>query len=301
MLSFSARTKLELCRLPAGRDCCRTAELYGMLLFSPVFSHREIKLVSEQGAIIRRAALLLRTVCGVSAEPVLTGRRWVLHLTDPAALRAILARMGYDFKSHITYHLNRNMLENDCCQTAFLRGVFLMSGSLSSPEKKCHMELKTSHAILCREVMSLLLDLGLAPKLTERRTAWLLYWKDSGKVEDLLTLLGATRAAMALMEAKVERQLRGEINRQVNCETANLIKVTGASARQIAAIERALAIGGLEAFPEQLHETVDLRVAHPTASLSELAAMFDPPISKPGLSHRLSRIMAIAEHITSQP
>ena len=298
MLSFSAKTKHELCRVQVTRPCCRTAELYGMLLFAPVFSHREIKLVSEQNAIIRRAAVLLHTVCGVYAEPTASGRRWMLRLTEEDDLRAVLGRMGYDFKSHITYHLNRNILDHDCCPAAFLRGVFLMSGSLSSPEKKCHLEIKTGHAILCREVMSLMLDIGLAPKVTERPTAWLLYWKDSGRVEDFLTMLGATRAAMALMEAKVEKQLRNEVNRQVNCETANLLKVTGASTRQIAAIEKALVVAGLEVFPENLRETVDLRVAHPSASLAELAAMFDPPISKPGLNHRLSRIMEIAERVT---
>lgn len=111
-------------------------------------------------------------------------------------------------------------------------------------------------------------------------------------------MIGAPHAAMAIMEAKVEKQLRNEVNRAVNCETANLIKVTSASTRQIAAIERALACGGLEVFPENLRETVDLRVANPAASLAELAAMFDPPISKPGLSHRLGRIMEIAARVT---
>ena len=111
-------------------------------------------------------------------------------------------------------------------------------------------------------------------------------------------MIGARLSAMALREAKVEKQLRNDVNRQVNCETANLLKITGTSTRQIAAIERALGVGGLEVFPENLRETVDLRVAHPAASLAELAAMFDPPISKPGLSHRLGRIMEIAAQVT---
>ena len=92
--------------------------------------------------------------------------------------------------------------------------------------------------------------------------------------------------------------VKNRVNRKVNCETANLIKVTSASTRQIAAIEHALSVGGIEVFPENLRQTVDLRVANPAASLAELAAMFDPPISKPGLSHRLGRIMEIAERVT---
>lgn len=297
MLSFSAKTKHELCRVPNGQACCRTAELYGMLLFGAAFSHRAIRLTSEQSAIIRRAALLLDKVCGVRAAPVVLGRRRVIELdTDTRA--QVMEHMGYDFRSYLTYHLNRNIIENDCCAAAFLRGIFLMAGSVSSPEKKGHLEIKTSHPILCREVMSLLLDVGLAPKMTERRTAWLLYWKDSSRIEDFLTLIGARHAALAIMEAKVEKQLRGDINRKVNCETANLIKVTSASTRQIAAIEHALEVGGIEVFPESLRQTVDLRVANPAASLAELAAMFNPPISKPGLSHRLGRIMEIAGRVT---
>ena len=106
------------------------------------------------------------------------------------------------------------------------------------------------------------------------------------------------KAGMTKTEKKTqEKQIRNEINRQVNCETANMIKVTSASAKQIAAIERALALRGIEVFPENLRETVDLRVAHPTASLAELAAMFDPPLSKPGLNHRLRKIMEIAGQV----
>lgn len=300
MLSFSAKTKNELCRLGLGNRCCQTAELYGMLLFCASFSNREIRLVSEQTAIIRRAAQLFDQVCGICAQPVLSGNRRAIRMTESRHIARVMECMGYDFKSYITYHLNRNMIEGECCVGAFLRGIFLMAGSVSSPEKKCHLEIKVAHAVLGREVMSVLLDADLSAKMIERRTAWLLYWKGSGRVEDFLTLIGAQRAALAIMEAKVEKHLRGEINRKVNCEAANIIKVTTTSARQIAAIEQALALGGLEVFPEHLRQTVDLRVANPNASLSELAAMFDPPISKPGLSHRLGRIMELAARVTTK-
>ncbi len=297
MLSFSAKTKNEICRVTRGKPCCQTAELYGMLLFGSAFSNREIRFVSEQSAIIRRIATLLKKVCSIEVQPILQGSRRMVLIEEPELIAMVMEKMGYDFKSHITYHLNRNLADNECCAAAFLRGIFLAAGTVSSPEKKCHLEIKTGHAILAREVMSLLLDMDFMPKITERRTAWLIYWKGASQIEDFLAKIGAHHAAMAIMQAKVEKQLRNEVNRKVNCETANLIKVTSASTRQIAAIERALECGGLEIFPENLRETVDLRVANPTASLAELAAMFDPPISKPGLSHRLGRIMEIAAHI----
>ena len=169
-----------------------------------------------------------------------------------------------------------------------------MAGTVAGPDKKSHLELKTTHASLAGEETSLLLDLGLSPKQARRGSALLLYFKDSASIEDFLTRTGAPRAAMGLMEAKVEKNIRNTINRQVNCETANLMKVTDASARQIAAIRAVLDAHGEEGFPENLRETVRLRLEYPTDSLAELAQRFDPPISKPGLSHRLKKITEFA-------
>ena len=297
MVSFSVKTKNELCRTTPGRDCCQRAELYGVLLFASEFSNRRIRLVSGQAALIRRVSALFLRVFGFAPEVKTVGGKRALVIEEERRLRAVLTGLGYDYRSYITYHLNRNMVEEPCCASAFLRGAFLMAGSVASPEKKSHLEIKNGHATLCREVMSLMLDNGLEPKLAERGSGVVIYWKDTQRIEDFLTTIGAPRAAMALMEGKVEKQIRNEINRQVNCETANMIKVTAASAKQIAAIERALVLRGIEIFPENLRDTVDLRVAHPTASLAELAAMFDPPLSKPGLNHRLRKIMEIAGQV----
>lgn len=294
-MSFSAQTKNEICRLGVPRTCCATAEIYGALLVGGAFSYREIRLTTEHLALAKRLSMLLARAFGVDAAPVKSGRKYNLLISAERSLKKILSTLGYDYKYHITYHLNRNIVENPCCAAAFLRGMFLMTGAVASPDKKCHLELKISHRILCRETMSLMLDMELAPKVTERRACGLLYFKDTARVEDFLTLIGASHAAMSIMEAKVEKNLRNTVNRQVNCETANLVKATDASARQVAAIERVLARGGEQAFPEQLRETVRLRLEHPMASLSELAERFDPPISKPGLSHRLRRILEFAD------
>ena len=128
-MSFSEKTKTELCRAPLGRSCCQLAEVYGVLLYAAVFTHREIRITTESQAFARRAALLLEKVFGVAVAPVVSGRRRVLRITDERSLRTIMTRLGYDFKSHITYHLNRNMIEGECCAASFLRGIFLMSGS----------------------------------------------------------------------------------------------------------------------------------------------------------------------------
>lgn len=293
-MSFSTEVKNELCRVSMQRDCCTRAESYGALLHATVFSHREIRLSTENAAIARRLQALLQRAFFVACEPQQQGRKYQLAVTDAAQISRIFDALGYDYKSHITYHLNRNELDEPCCLAAFLRGAFLMAGTVAGPDKKSHLELKCGHQSLAGEETSLLLDLGLSPKCVSRSSGELLYFKDSTSVEDFLTRIGAPHAAMALMEAKVEKNLRNTINRQVNCETANLVKTADAAARQIAAIRAVLDSRGLEAFPESLRETVQLRLAYPTDTLAELAQRFDPPISKPGLSHRLRKITEFA-------
>lgn len=293
-MSFSTEVKNELCRVSMQRACCTRAEAYGALLHATVFSHREIRLSTENAVVARRLQALLQRAFFVVCEPQRQGRKYQIVLEQPAQIGRIFDVLGYDRKSHITYHLNRNELEEECCLASFLRGAFLMAGTVAGPDKKSHLELKSGHQSLAGEETSLLLDLGLSPKLAHRGGTCLLYFKDGASVEDFLTRIGAPHAAMALMEAKVEKNLRNTINRQVNCETANLVKTADAAARQIAAIRAVLDTRGEEAFPENLRETVHLRLAYPTDTLAELAQRFDPPISKPGLSHRLKKITEFA-------
>ena len=293
-MSFSTEVKNELCRVSMQRACCTRAEAYGALLHATVFSHREIRLSTENAVVARRLQALLQRAFFVVCEPQQQGRKYQIVLEQPTQIGRIFDVLGYDRKSHITYHLNRNELEEECCLASFLRGAFLMAGTVAGPDKKSHLELKSGHQSLAGEENSLLLDLGLSPKLAHRGGTCLLYFKDSASVEDFLTRIGAPHAAMALMGAKVEKNLRNTINRQVNCETANLVKTADAAARQIAAIRAVLDTRGEEAFPENLRETVHLRLAYPTDTLAELAQRFDPPISKPGLSHRLKKITEFA-------
>lgn len=293
-MSFSTEVKNELCRVSMQRVCCTRAEAYGALLHASAFSHKEIRLNTENAAVARRLQALLQRAFFVVCEPQRVGQKHQLILTGAEQIGRIFDALGYDRKSHITYHLNRNVLEEDCCIASFLRGAFLMAGTVAGPDKKSHLELKTARQSLAGEETSLLLDLGLSPKQMRRASAHILYFKDGTSVEDFLTRIGAPRAAMELMEAKVEKNIRNTINRQVNCETANLVKAADASARQIAAIRAVLDAHGEEGLPENLRETVRLRLEYPTDSLAELAQRFAPPISKPGLSHRLKKIIELA-------
>lgn len=293
-MSFSSEVKNELCRVPMQRPCCTRAEAYGALLHATVFSYREIRLSTASEAIVRRLQALLQRAFSVEGEPQRQGSKYQLTIDDAVQVGRIFDVLGYDRKSHVTYHLNRNELDEECCLASFLRGAFLMAGTVAGPDKKSHLEIKSGHQSLAGEEMSLLLDLGLSPKRASRAGGSLLYFKDAASVEDFLTRVGAPHAAMALIEAKVEKNMRNTINRRVNCETANFVKTADAAARQVVAIRTVLDTRGIDAFPEAMRETVRLRLAHPTDTLAELAQRFDPPISKPGLSHRLKKITEFA-------
>ena len=294
-MSFSTEVKNELCSVSMSRACCTRAEAYGALLHASVFSHKEIRLSAENAVVVRRLQALLQRAFFVDSEAESCGRKQQLIINDPPRIGRIFDALGYDRKNHITYHLNRNVLEEDCCIAAFLRGAFLMAGTVAGPDKKSHLELKSTHQSLTGEETSLMLDLGLAPKQARRASAQLLYFKDSASVEDFLTRIGAPHAAMELMQAKVEKNLRNTINRQVNCETANIHKTVSAAVKQTEDIRYLKAAGGFSDLSEELLETADLRLENPEASLKELGLMHNPPIGKSGVNHRLRKLSNLAE------
>ncbi len=293
-MSFSSEVKKELCGVPILKRCCARAEAYGALLNASAFSHTEIRLSFSDPDTARRMCMLLQRAFSVRCEPQSSGKKSLVVLDDPLRIGRVFEALGYDFKNHVSYHINRNVIEDECCMASYLRGAFLMTGTVASPDKKCHLELRSAKKGLSGQEASLLLDLGLSPKITMRHNNYVLYFKDSASIKALLTLIGAPESAMAIMRAKAEKELRNTVNRQVNCEAANLAKTANAAARQTGLILSALRKKGEEAFPENLRETLRLRLEFPDDSLSELALRFDPPLSKPGVGHRLKKITEIA-------
>ena len=191
--------------------------------------------------------------------------------------------------------MNYALLEKECCIRSFLRGAFLSGGSVTDPEKRYHLEFSTNHHKVSRETYSLLLEQGFSPKDTLRNGCSILYFKQSEAIEDLLAFLGAPIASMSIMEAKIEKEMKNKINRIVNCDNANTSKVVEAAQTQIAAIRRLEERGLLEHLPEKLRQTAALRMENPESNLMELADLFDPPLTKSALNHRLRKLVELAE------
>lgn len=291
-MSFTQQIKEELCRLGPGKDCCARAECYGMLLFAAVFSQSRLRVHSDLAAVRGRVRQLLRRCAGVEISPRPDGTN-ALVLEDPPSLRRVFSAFGYEFEG-TALHLNRAVVEEDCCRIAFLRGAFLTGGYVSAPGRGYHLELVTSHYNVARQTVLLLEEMGLACGFVSRRGNFVLYYKDSNVIEDIIGRMGAPGAAMDFRLRKVEKDFRNNINRKVNCETANLGKTVEAAARQCHAIDKLEKAGQLEQLPESLRETARVRLEHPEESLAELLQHFDPPLSKPGLNNRLRKLEKLA-------
>ena len=292
-MSFSAEVKTELCRAPLSRRCCARAEAYGALLYCNTFRGDEVRIVTENGAFAQRLPALFKKAFKLSFDRLPQGEgKQVFAVTDPAKLTAIHQTFGAD-RNALALHLNFAAVEESCCRAAFLRGAFLAGGSVTDPRKGYHLELATSHHSVSREVLALMRELGQEPKAAQRKGNAVLYFKQSDRIEDFLTCLGAPVAAMEVMNAKLERDIRGKVNRRVNCDAANLDKAVEAAMSQVEAIRRLEREGVLTALPDKLREVAALRLAHPEDTLSQLAERCDPPITKSALNHRLRKLVEL--------
>lgn len=285
-MSFAGEVKAELCRGKLGRKCCAQAEACGVLLYCNRFSLSEVKIVTESPAFAQRLPGLFRKAFGVEfdekGDPDTPGKR-IFTISAPEKLALLWELCAFD-PSGPAHHINFGMLEETHCRLAFLRGAFLAGGSVTDPQKGYHLELATTHLRVSRELDTLLLELGYAPKETTRKANYITYFKQSEAIEDLLTAIGAPVSAMELMNAKAEKLLRNGVNRRVNCEAANVDKTVDAALEQRRAIQILRDRGALETLSPKLREAAQLREAHlssPWPSWPPVRAPCDQVLSEP--------------------
>lgn len=304
-MSFSSETKAELCKIAPQDACCQKAECYGLLLFAKSFARGLVCLSTESLPVARRAAELTARITSafVDISSAFSRRRggsaYTLTVNGEDQRRRVLSAFGHTGRE-ISLHINRANLEDECCCAAFLRGVFLSCGTVTDPNKDYHLEFIVPFMNLAKDLSALISEaenLELQPALINRKGAFVVYVKGSERIADLLTYIGAVNASMELMQVKMLKEVRNNVNRKTNFETANIDKTVGASARQIGAIERIMNSVGVDALPEELRELARLRYRHPELSLRELGGMLSEPISRSGVNHRLQRILEIARDL----
>ena len=298
-ISFSAAAKAELCRSFPQKPCCVLAECFGVLLFCNSFGADGIRIITESRELAQVLPKLFKKAFGISfdtqPEPNASGKQ-LFQITQPQKLDAVMTACGFSRSDTLALHLNLPLVEEDCCRTAFLRGAFLAGGSVTDPAKGYHLELTTTHQSVAREAYALMEEmLGFYPKTASRGGGMVLYLKQSDMICDCLTRMGAPVAAMGIMEAKLEKELNNKVNRRCNCDEANTSKVVEAAQEQLSAIRQLKERGLLEKLPAKLYSAAVARLENPEASLTELAALMEPPISKPAMNHRLKKLVQTAK------
>ncbi|MDR3051496.1 MAG: DNA-binding protein WhiA [Oscillospiraceae bacterium] len=315
-MSFSSDVKDEITRLETGAPCCMLAELVAVMGASGTVSllgggRMGVYVETEHAPTARRLLLLLRAAFGV--QPALRATRRVqlggrnsyrLSLAGDEAMRVLTAcgvlHRDAEGRFFIRPNIPKQALAKKCCRKAFLRGAFMAGGSISNPEKEYHLEFVLADERFASLLCGVLMKFRLHVKKVRRKGAIVVYLKEAEHIVTLLNLLGAYGAQCDLENIRIHKDIRNNVNRVVNCDSANLGKTIDAAGRQVMAIERIARQMGLARLPEPLREIAQARLEHQEASLQELGALLQPPVGKSGVNHRLRRLVAIADALSKQ-
>lgn len=283
-MSFSSEIKSRLCKTQISCAGCRGAELCGMLKFTCASGAEEIKFSTESEAVAERLCSNIEEIFGIKPEFLHKSRTYSLFMDN------------INDVENINGYLNSgDIMPFACCRAAFVRGAFLGGGSISDPEKSYHMEFGTKDSDEAQLLCSILVNEGFNARITHRKSKEIVYIKECEQIADILGYIGADMGALDMFTIQVEKQMRNDINRRVNCENANMDKSAKASSKHMQAIKLVKKSGRWEKLPDVLREIGDLREENPDVSLKELGEMTNPPIGKSGVNHRLNRIIEIAQ------
>lgn len=307
-MSFSSDTKNELSKINNVSTSAAICELMGAVAYGSRFKRENGNLrlitVTENPKIARRVFQLMKDAAGVVSKIKIhktsTGKIVYYVSTENADAVALMMSLGFISKpSDINYltslRVNTDYVDKSAKMKAFLRGAFLTTGAVMSPEKKYHMEFAVSDYGLHNDLYVVMKNMGLNPKIVVRNSNMVIYFKNSDEIADILTTMGAYKVLMDFHNAKIIKEIRNNVNRAMNCEAANLQKLVDASMEQVMAINKLIENGKFDTLPDNLKEVARLRLEYREHSLKELGEMLDPPLGKSGVNHRLRKIQEIAE------
>lgn len=312
-MSFSAQVKNELARIIHENPQVQLSELSAIIRMSGTlklmgFNKLSFVINTENPAIARKVFTLIKNCFGITGEIQVNrqsnlkrNNTYVLSVTYDQGANDILEKVGIIEKEgeHLSWvsTIPKHLVSRQDGKRAYLRGAFLGSGSVSDPAKMYHLEFSTVNIEISQNLRKLLNSYKLNAKIVTRKNNNVVYIKESEHITDLLNLMGAYNALMHLEDIKIKKQMRNDVNRLVNCETANLNKTVDTSMRQIECINYIMEKQGLDYLPENLHEIAMLRVENPDMSLKELGEIMETPLGKSGVNHRLKKIEMIAEEL----
>ncbi len=290
-MSFSSEIKEELSgQIPTARHC-QLAEIAAILSFCSRVTEEEngslgLRMHTENLAVARKYFTLLKKTFNIRLDVMVRQNKGI--------------RGGRSFEV-VSYGdlsaIQHVLVQNLCCKRAFIRGAFLASGSVSDPEKGYHFEIVCNSLEKVNQLCDMIGSFGIEARSTMRKKNHIVYIKEGAQIVDMLNVMEAHVALMNFENIRIVKEMRNSVNRQVNCETANLNKTVSAAVKQIEDIQFIKATIGFDQLPESLTEIAKLRLEQPSATLKELGQMLTPSVGKSGVNHRLRKLSLIAEEL----
>ncbi|PHV71563.1 DNA-binding protein WhiA [Sporanaerobium hydrogeniformans] len=311
-MSFSSNVKKELTCVPLGARHCLLAELAAMLLMSGEISDENgqynIRFQTENAAIARKYFTIVKKAFNINTEVMVKTNKklhkkqtYLLFIKESEKARKVLQATTILKKEQdsevIRDYIDLNTIQSICCKRAYLRGAFLGAGSVSDPEKGYHLEFVSRTKRQAEYLKEVMQQLEMEPKIVPRKGNFVVYLKEGTQIVDLLNIIGAHVALMELENVRIVKEVRNNVNRIVNCETANLKKTVSAAVRQMQDIEYIQREVGIKYLPKNLQEVAIYRLEYPSATLKELGELLSPPVGKSGINHRLKKISEIADQL----
>lgn len=306
-MSFTEQVKNELARLERQGKAERLAEILALMRMgaSIVSGSRNawgLEFSTGHGAVARRVLVSLKRDFGFTpATMVRQGRK--LRKKNVYTLMVEPSPEGLAFMEHMGLSpllpaKDSERLSGEEERRAYLAGAFLGGGSVSRPQSDYHLEMVTQSQSFAGEIIRVMQSFGLKGKMTDRKNDYIVYLKDGDQVGSFLQIAGAAQSYLEFESVRVMKDMRNRVNRQVNCETANLAKTVDAAVRHTYKVRRLLQYRTLNSLPDKIRETCEARLRYPNASMAELAAVLG--ISKSGLAHRFKRISDLVSRISGE-
>ncbi len=306
-VSFSLQVKNELARITGDTECCHVAELASLMRMGGTMligAGRSIGInfVTANAAVARKALTLIKKGFNLQTSVVVSRQRrfkknnsYAVKVAPSPVVSELLERLGLMQDGRLTESRDVGILRKPCCRRSYLRGAFLGGGSINRPAGEYHLELVAENREFAQIILRLLKALRLPARISERKNTYIVYLKEGDAITSFLSIVGAHQALMEFENVRVVKDMRNQVNRLVNCETANLQKTVDAAVRQVAAINLLIDSGKFDKLPRAIRQTAELRLEHPEATLTELVQLDGAKVSRSGISHRLRKLEQLAE------
>lgn len=301
-MSFTSETKREITSSSHTRSCCDMASLATLYALLSEKNRDKITLKTESVSIARKIIILTKKYLLFDPQFIYnpkTRKLIQIVITDKDNIETIKNKLHLVSDKFDMFYscISPTFALDECCKKTILKTAFLVCGFINSPKKSYHLEIATHKKRVFSDLVDIFDEVGIDAKTIKRQNKYVIYIKNNEEICDFLSLMGAKKALFKFVDAKLEKEIKNDINRQLNCESSNENKAINASLIQMKAINKLIKANYLDNLTTPLRETAELRLRYPTTPLSELVLLSETKLTKSGLNHRLNKLIQISDKI----